>query len=154
MFFALSALNTGISTQVGATLERGSAIAARAGLQNPISLFKSHKMNNQFVSLSGLSEDHHKPAKTLTLHWNRADSAGKLHRAASVVCECKDSPLPWQERGLMYTATGYGRKIPTRQMIKVNGKWRRVYCCIFSNIGTCYIGNLFAKTGTIYTVTD
>ena len=55
---------------------------------------------------------------------------------------------------MMYTATGYGRKIPTRQMIKVNGKWRRVYCCIFSNSGTCYIGNLFAKTGTIYTVTD
>jgi len=27
-------------------------------------------------------------------------------------------------------------------MIRWYGKWRRVYCCIFSNIGTCYIGKL------------
>jgi len=27
-------------------------------------------------------------------------------------------------------------------MVKHNGKWRRVYCCIFSNIGTLYIGKL------------
>ena len=92
--------------------------------------------------------------KTLYLHSKELRADGTTDTYLTQQVECKDSPLWWQERGLMYTATGYGRKIPTRQMIKVNGKWRRVYCCIFSNSGTCYIGNLFAKTGTIYTVTD
>ena len=55
--------------------------------------------------------------------------------------EHKVKPLWWQERGLMYTATGYGRKIPTDKMVKIPGspRWRRVYCCIFSNAGTCYV---------------
>ena len=55
--------------------------------------------------------------------------------------ETKDAPLWWQERGLSYTATGYGRKIPTRIMVKLPGsnRWRRVYCCCFSNSGTCYV---------------
>ena len=92
--------------------------------------------------------------KTVCLHSKNIHADGTMGCFLTQQVECKDSPLWWQERGLMYTATGYGRKIPTRQMIKVNGKWRRVYCCIFSNSGTCYIGNLFAKSGTIYTVTD
>jgi hypothetical protein len=55
--------------------------------------------------------------------------------------EHKEKLLWWQERGIMYTATGYGRKIPTTNMVKLpgSGHWRRVYCCIFSNIGTCYV---------------
>jgi hypothetical protein len=56
--------------------------------------------------------------------------------------ESKESPLWWQEKGLSYTATGYGKRIPTRHMVRYNGKWRRVYCAIYSNIGTCYIGKL------------
>lgn len=56
-----------------------------------------------------------------------------------VSVEAKRAPLWWQNAGLMYTASGYGRKIPTDTMIKYNGRWRRVYCCIFSNSGTCYI---------------
>jgi len=59
-----------------------------------------------------------------------------------VEVESKESPLWWQEKGLSYTATGYGKRIPTRYMVCYNGKWRRVYCAIYSNIGTCYIGNL------------
>jgi hypothetical protein len=49
--------------------------------------------------------------------------------------------LWWQKQNLSYTASGYGRKIPTRHMVKLPGaaKWRRVYCCIFSNAGTCYV---------------
>jgi len=53
--------------------------------------------------------------------------------------QAKESLLWWQKRGLMYTSTGYGRKIPTRYMVKYNNRWMRVYCCIYSNIGTCYI---------------
>lgn len=39
-----------------------------------------------------------------------------------------------------HSATGYGRRIPTRYMLWYNGSWRRVYCYIFSNIGSLYIG--------------
>ena len=35
--------------------------------------------------------------------------------------------------------TGYGDKIPTQRMVFIDNKWRRVYCRIYSNIGTCYV---------------
>ena len=43
---------------------------------------------------------------------------------------------------------------PARYMVLFDGKWRRVYCAIFSNIGTCYIGDYFKKQGEIITVGD
>jgi hypothetical protein len=57
-------------------------------------------------------------------------------------CEAKHVPMRAHNLGLMQTATGYGKRIATATMLKYNGKWRRVYCCIFSNVGTCYIGKL------------
>ena len=53
----------------------------------------------------------------------------------------KDAPMPHHLRGLSYTRSGYGRKIPTTKMVKLPGsaRWRRVYCCCFSNAGTCYV---------------
>ena len=47
--------------------------------------------------------------------------------------------MPHHKRGLTYTATGYGGKIPTQYKVKYNGRYYRVYCAIFSNIGTLYI---------------
>lgn len=57
---------------------------------------------------------------------------------------CDNGPLwvdelPWQKRGLMETATGYGRKLTTRYKTTWNGRTYRVYCCCFSNAGTLYI---------------
>lgn len=50
-----------------------------------------------------------------------------------------ERPLDWQRRGLQYTATGYGTKIPTTKVVKwSDGKVRRVYCDIYSNAGSCY----------------
>lgn len=47
--------------------------------------------------------------------------------------------------------TGYGKKIPTTLMVKLEkGPWRRVYTAIFSNAGTSYIvlpGNPFCVLG-------
>lgn len=54
-------------------------------------------------------------------------------------CKGRESLLWWQKQGLQYTASGYGTKIPTHHMVFFAGKWRRIYCRIFSNIGTCYI---------------
>jgi len=55
--------------------------------------------------------------------------------------ESKDAPMPHHLAGLSYTRTGYGKKIPTRRMVRLPGnpRWRRVYCAIYSNIGTCYV---------------
>lgn len=50
-----------------------------------------------------------------------------------------EKPLWWQLRGLMYTATGYGKKIPTSRMARINGRLHRIYCHIFSNCRTCYV---------------
>lgn len=63
--------------------------------------------------------------------------------------EIKTELLPWQARGLQYTATGYGRRIPTPYKVKTAGKWRRVYCCVFSNSGTLYIGKLSSEAVTV-----
>lgn len=49
------------------------------------------------------------------------------------------------------TRSGYGKAIPTRYMVRFNGKWRRVYCRIFSNIGTLYIK---APKGEVITVKE
>ena len=54
--------------------------------------------------------------------------------------------LPRQKKGLMYTATGYGSKIPTEKMVFYLNRWRRVYCHIYSNCGTCYIVSKGEKT--------
>lgn len=53
-----------------------------------------------------------------------------------------DKPMAHHRRGLSFTATGYGKRIPTPYMIKYRGKLRRVYCMIYSNSGTLYIGKL------------
>ena len=55
--------------------------------------------------------------------------------------EHKEKLLWWQEAGLQFTATGYGNRIPTPDMVRLPGskRWRRVYCHISSNIGTCYV---------------
>ena len=50
-----------------------------------------------------------------------------------------DAPLWYHNRGLMQTASGYGRKLNTGKKYRYNNKLYRVYCCIFSNCGTCYI---------------
>lgn len=34
---------------------------------------------------------------------------------------------------------GYGRKIPMDYKIQIGSRCYRVYCCCFSNAGTCYI---------------
>ena len=73
-------------------------------------------------------------------HNTRPDGSRECFQTIEV--ESKDAPLLWQKKGLQFTATGYGSRIPTRTMVKFNGKWRRVYCKIYSNIGTFFIGKL------------
>ena len=66
-----------------------------------------------------------------------ADGYWKLKR--DLTFPTREKLLPWQERGLTYTASGYGKKIPTTKQLFILGRWRRVYCSIFSNSGVCYV---------------
>ena len=88
------------------------------------------------------------------LHSKNTRNDGTLYTSHTFTVDAVEKPLWWQEQGLSYTASGYGKRIPTRYMVRLNGKWRRVYCCIFSNIGTLYIGDFFKKTGEVITVGD
>lgn len=90
---------------------------------------------------------------TLFLHGSRTRADGSRDTFWTKEVLSKDAPLWWQEKGLSFTASGYGRRIPTRRMVHFNRRWRRVYCCVFSNSGTCYIGKLSA-TGETITVGD
>lgn len=58
---------------------------------------------------------------------------------SNVTFEAREKLLPWQARGLMYTRSGYGKKIPTTKQLFILNRWRRVYCDIFSNSGVCYV---------------
>lgn len=37
------------------------------------------------------------------------------------------------------SATGYGRKIPTRYMVQITKRWHRIYMMQYSNAGTAYV---------------
>jgi hypothetical protein len=63
----------------------------------------------------------------------------------------KESPLYAHIHNLSYTASGYGSRIPTAYMVQVGNRWRRVYCAIYSNNGTLYIGRDI-KTGIVVNI--
>lgn len=49
-------------------------------------------------------------------------------------------PAKIKEIDSIPTGMWYGSRRPTRYMVKYKNRWRRVYCCIYSNVGTCFIG--------------
>jgi hypothetical protein len=51
---------------------------------------------------------------------------------------CEQSDLVITGAPLNRSRSGYGAKLPTSYKINFNGKNYRVYCSIYSNIGTCY----------------
>ena len=61
----------------------------------------------------------------------------------------KHAPMAHHLAGLTWTASGYGARIPMPYMVQVHGKWRRVYCRIYSNIGTLFIGRKYDGTQII-----
>lgn len=62
----------------------------------------------------------------------------------------RTKPLWWQIQGLSYTASGYGSRIPTSRQVLYGNRWRRIYCTIYSNSGTCWI----VVNGVRHVVTD
>lgn len=77
---------------------------------------------------------------------------GTFDSYLTVSADCIRKPLEHHKRGLMFTASGYGCKIPTEYMVKYRGKWRRVYSCCYGNSGTAYIGKWGDYNNTFATV--
>ncbi len=48
-------------------------------------------------------------------------------------------PLTWQVKGLQQTQSGYGNKLTTPYKVKHNGRLKRVYSVLYSNIGSLFI---------------
>lgn len=63
--------------------------------------------------------------------------------------ESKVAPLWWQDKGLSFTASGYGGRIPAPYMVHWKGRWRRVYVAQYGNAGTAYIGRSLASCDAI-----
>ena len=60
-----------------------------------------------------------------------------------------EAPLAHHKRGLSYTATGYGNRIPTVYMVQWQGRWRRVYAACYGNAASTYIGKANAWLATV-----
>lgn len=76
------------------------------------------------------------------IHGSTYNTNGDVSCCFTVDVDVKIKPMLHHVHNLSYTASGYGKRIPTQYMVKFNGKWRRVYCKIYSNNGTLYIGQL------------
>ena len=83
------------------------------------------------------------------IHTKQQRADGTYDSYLTQEVEVKHAPLAWQLQGLQFTATGYGSRIPTEYMVKHEGKWRRVYCIVYSNAGTLYIGKKYTPCLTV-----
>lgn len=65
----------------------------------------------------------------------------------SLVTDSKVTEIPRSGQ----TVSGYGRKIPTRYMIRYSGRWHRVYAMSYGNAASVYI---VSKGETLFLDTD
>lgn len=93
------------------------------------------RWNNDANDLGGHTLDFTFPVKVYEEVSTPNGSYKRLVYPATVETEM----LEWQKKGLQYTSTGYGHKIPTTKVLRMFGRKYRVYCKVFSNIGTTYI---------------
>ena len=63
--------------------------------------------------------------------------------------ESKVELLWWQDKGVSFTVSGYGARIPSAYMVRWKGRWRRVYLAQYSNAGSAYIGRSLAAADAI-----
>lgn len=61
------------------------------------------------------------------------------HRIKAALKDLVVDEPQWMQRGLFPTASGYGKKIPTRYKLRYNNRLYRIYGCCFSNVATTYI---------------
>lgn len=64
----------------------------------------------------------------------------KLYALEEIQVEAKRTAWPTYHQ----SRSGYGGRVPTSIMVKVGGRWRRVYSCCYSNAATLYVGKSIA----------
>lgn len=52
------------------------------------------------------------------------------------------------------TVSGYGAAMPTRYMVYMRGRWRRVYAACYGNAASFYVGTPGAWEATVVDVSD
>lgn len=90
--------------------------------------------------------------ETVFIHGKHVRTDGTFDTFWTKEVPVKECPTPYHKAGLSYTASGYGSRIPTTKKVFLNGKWRRVYCRIYSNVGTLFLRT--ANKSEIITVQD
>ena len=73
------------------------------------------------------------------LQWPDCQLWFQLGLKDSSELQFQDAPLRHHKLGLSYTASGYGKDIPTRRKVRAFGRWYRVYSTCYSNAASCYI---------------
>ena len=73
------------------------------------------------------------------LKWPECQLWFQLGLKDSSELEYKDEPLSCHVGGYGFTATGYGKHVPTRRKVSAFGRWYRVYSTCYSNVASCYI---------------
>lgn len=68
-----------------------------------------------------------------------SQTANAPHRIKAALKDLVVDEPQWMQRGLFPTASGYGKKIPTRYKLRYNNRLYRIYGCCFSNVVTTYI---------------
>lgn len=74
------------------------------------------------------------------LHFGGAACGAPAGPFLTTSTDCRISELRHHRLGLQFTRTGYGARIPSPYMVRLHGKWRRVYVACFGNSGSAYVG--------------
>jgi hypothetical protein len=61
------------------------------------------------------------------------------HRIEAALKDLVVDEPQWMRWATIPTASGYGKKIPTRYKLWHNNRLHRIYACCFSNVATTYI---------------
>lgn len=108
-----------------------------------MNMVKDYKVSAKKPKGYGKTRDGYRSDRTGKYHsWSPDEDTRypKVEYAEYDDSQIIEKPLWWHKKGLSYTASGYGEKIPTSKVIKMDdGRERRIYCDIYSNIGSCYI---------------
>lgn len=87
-----------------------------------------------------------RPQLVAYLHFRAGDAGPFQTRRVPV----RVTPVPRAGQ----TASGYGARLPTRYLVRLDGRWHRVRVACWSNAGTAYIGRPGAWIATVQTVEE
>ena len=79
------------------------------------------------------------------LHFGGAATVEPHGPMLTLRVEAKETERPMSGQ----TVYGYGNRLPTSYMVKLHGRWRRVYAACYGNAASFYIGKPGAWLATV-----